>query len=704
MPTFNSPYFLIALVLAGLPIAIHFLTKPKPKIIRYPTFHLLMAAGSGKQALHRLRTLLLLTSRLLAISALIFVFAGPRLESSDSKAIDETTGTPIALLLDGSMSMTGVRDGVSLFEESKARAAEVLRHLDSSSPVTIILVKSKPEQLLPAPSRNHAALHQHLATASPSLEKANPDAALALATQLLHGRGKIYIFSDFQRSDWSGVGYPQHPELSIILHPITTSAISNVGIVSLDKAPVKPVLGEPVELSCTLFNSSTSSRLETVYFDLPGISGSTEVELPPFGTGTASHTFTLPQEGCAPGTVRLRADNLEADNTHYFEICAQNAVNAPVVSNSKFDDPRHGAFFISKALNPFTDSNPSLRVANLHGDDLDRNELETGDVFFLVPPLKLSRENIDNISRRVLIDGAALVVVTHDSEINTLLEQFSPSPGDGLSLPYTMTPPLIPDFTVTGLTGLQASSGLLDFLNKSGHQGLASITFQNHFQTMDRAQRETEILLRHTDGSAALSLSAAGRGSLVGINMGLSPEDGNLVSNPLFPVMIQEIVTMLRNKNPGESIHPGNALTFSINNRQKTDNPDSFTIIGPEGKQIEPELINGPESTLVRIPSVNLPGHYRLVPSTQIEKSVVVNVDPKECDTRIIPLGELTKTSTDQPATGVSVLTEPGQLRKVEEGKDLWPYFALAAALFLLFEMLLSSFGVRRNQMKGRRS
>lgn len=702
MPSFSSPYFLYALALAGLPVLIHFLTRPKPRVIRYPTFHLLVEAGGGKQALHRLRTFLLLAARVLAIAALVFIFADPRLEHRSGQVSGETKVKKVALLLDASMSMTGVRNGVSLFAETKARAAEILRHLDSESPVTIILIKSRPEQLLPALSRNHNALHQQLANATPTLEKGNPTAALDLASQLLDGGGKVYILSDFQRSDWSSVTFPENKNLSIILHPMVTTGINNVGIVDLKKSPVKPVVNEPVELSCTLFNATAVSRSETVHFDLPGISGSTDVKLQPFGAGTASYTVSMPEKGCTTGSIRLNPDNMEADNSHYFTICAQDAFTAQVISNNDFDDPDKNVFFLSRALAPFPDTNPGLRIINQHSEDLDRSDLEISDAFFLVPPITLTPEIRDNIIRRIIVDGATLFVVTHDFEIMNVLEQLSSSSSGVLSLPFTMTSEL--NFSASGLGQPISTTGLLDFFSSSGQNGLATLSLYNHFQTNDIPQREADILLRHDDGSAALSLSKAGQGHIVGINMGLTPEDGNLVSSPLFPVILQEIVTTLRNKDIGEAVHPGDAVTFSLLNHNKPDDFESLRIKGPEGETIEPEFINGPGRVQVRTPVISLPGHYRPVPQSMIPDIAVVNVDPQESDTRIIPPGELTKIAGEDPAADIKVLNEQGELYRTEEALRLWPYLIIAAALFFILEMVLSSFGLRKNNIEGRRS
>jgi hypothetical protein len=267
----TNPLFLAGLLLVGLPIFIHFLTRPRPRLIRYPTFHLLMEAGSGRQALHRLRTWVVLFLRTLAVLALVFLFSRPFLRAERAVGGSDGTGERVAILLDASMSMGAVQGGVPLFARAKAQAAELLRNLTPDTMVSVILIGHRPVELLPALSRNHSGLHERLTQAKSTLEKGEPGKAVALAHRLLQGNGKVYVLSDFQRSDWAAVDFTRYSGLSFFLRPIGQGARDNVGIIAVTKSPNVPVAGETFELSATVFNSSPNRRTENLHFELEGL-------------------------------------------------------------------------------------------------------------------------------------------------------------------------------------------------------------------------------------------------------------------------------------------------------------------------------------------------------------------------------------------------------------------------------------------------
>src|SRR5438093_8910065 len=201
-PAFTNPWMLAALAAVGLPILIHYLTRARPRRIIFPPFKFLVEACAGQQAVHRLRTIVLLTLRTLAVLALVLLFARPFLKPS-GLANTADAGRRVVLILDVSLSMRAVQRGVPLFARAQAEAADVLRGLDSGSEAAVILVGATPRPLLPALSRNIPALHEELLKTTATHELGDPAAALALAQKLLGGSGSIYVFSDFQQSNWS---------------------------------------------------------------------------------------------------------------------------------------------------------------------------------------------------------------------------------------------------------------------------------------------------------------------------------------------------------------------------------------------------------------------------------------------------------------------------------------------------------------------
>jgi hypothetical protein len=265
-PAFTNPWLLSGLAAVGLPLLIHWLTRARPRRIAFPPFKFLVEACAGQQAVNRLRTILLLVIRCLLVLALALLFARPFLKPAGMAAKVEPARR-VVVLLDASLSMRAVQQGLPLFAGAQAEAAEVLRSLPAGSEAAVILEGATPHSLLPALSGNLPALHDLLVKSQPTFENGDPGAALALAQKLLDGAGTIYVFSDFQKSNWEPVR--ELPGgIACRLRPVTAEAVDNAAITAARLVPAAPVISEPVEVICTVFNCSPRPREETVRLEL----------------------------------------------------------------------------------------------------------------------------------------------------------------------------------------------------------------------------------------------------------------------------------------------------------------------------------------------------------------------------------------------------------------------------------------------------
>lgn len=168
-PAFTNPWLLAGLAAVGLPVLIHYLTRARPRRVAFPPFKFLLEACAGQQAIHRLRTIILLTVRCLAVLALVLLFARPFMKPSGA-ATNPQAKQRVVLILDASLSMRAVQGGIPLFARAKSEAADVLRGLESGQEAAVILVGATPHSLLPALSRNVPALHEGLVKAEPTFE------------------------------------------------------------------------------------------------------------------------------------------------------------------------------------------------------------------------------------------------------------------------------------------------------------------------------------------------------------------------------------------------------------------------------------------------------------------------------------------------------------------------------------------------------
>src|SRR6266404_498507 len=97
-PAFVHPWMLAALAAVGLPILIHYLTRARPRQIIFPPYKFLVEACAGQQAVHRLRTIILLTVRTLAVLAVVLLFARPFLKPSGAAATADASKRVVLIL------------------------------------------------------------------------------------------------------------------------------------------------------------------------------------------------------------------------------------------------------------------------------------------------------------------------------------------------------------------------------------------------------------------------------------------------------------------------------------------------------------------------------------------------------------------------------------------------------------------------------
>ena len=666
--SFTTPWLLAGLAAVGLPVLIHYLTRARPRRIAFPPYLFLIEACAGRQAVNRLRTFLLLALRCLAVAALVLLFARPFLRPN-SPAAEPRAARRVVLIVDGSLSMRAVQQGVPLFARAQAEAADALRALDSGSEAAVIIIGAKPRALLPALSRNLSALHEELVKTQPTYEAGDPAAALSLAAQMLAGHGEVQVFSDFQESNWKSV--TELPaNITCRMRAVNNGPVENVAITSAQVVPSAPVAGEPAEIVCKVFNSTSRPRQETVRLELAELSQERTVTLAPFGTADAAFTVNLPTPGVFTGKASIPPDDLREDDTRFIAVRAHKTLQLLLISDAEDNDPRSGVFFVSRALVPLPQAAPGLNLVRRHSQDADRGVLETSDVFLIASPATLTGETVDVISRRVN-EGAQLIV-------------FLDAPNAGLLMPAAFSPP----FTAIQMTEEGAGESLVPGAQKLfpdiDADDWRNIKVRRHYRTQITEGHNDDVLLSHEDGSAALTLTAVGKGAAAFVNIPLTPDGSDLVGSPIFPAVLHELLNRMRRGMEEPSVTPGNSWTLET----PTAGESALTVKDPEGKAVDVRVLSSGRATRLALPPVRLPGIYSVSQSGATVAAAAVNVDPSESDMRSIPLEKL---QTLPGGANISLAQDEEAQSAGVRNRPLWPQLALAAAAFIALEMLFSA-------------
>ena len=530
----------------------------------------------------------------------------------------------------------------------------------------MILAGSTPRTLLPALSRNVPALHEALVKVEPTYEAADFQAALALAKKLLGGTGTLYIFSDFQKSNWETAG--ELPAgLLCRLRPVTTEPVDNVALVGARLLPEEPVAGESAEVICTVFNCSPRPREETVRFQLAEFTQERQVKLPPFATADCAFNVTFPHDGSFAGKAWLEPDDLREDNTRYLAVRVHKTLQILFVSDADAGDQASAAFFVSRALVPSAQAAPGLNLIRRHGQDTDRGILETADLFILVPPATLTGEAVEIMTRRVQ-EGARFLAVVDGPTASGLM-------------PAGLNPPFRLLRTVISEAGDALVPGPRKLFGESDAGDWSAARFRRHFQNEVLPGRKDDVVLSYADGSAAVTLSSVGKGAAVFANLPLTPDGGDFIGSPMFPATLHELLRALRRSSDAQAVTPGTAWVLETPTRSE----GALSVLDPEGVAIESQMIASGRASRLALPAAKLPGIYSVKQGGAVVSVAAVNIDPRESDTRPIPLEQI------KAATGAAVSVVRGEEDLLLAGKarPLWPQLAAAAAALLALEMIL---------------
>src|SRR5438093_4066004 len=121
------PWFLaVGAAVLGLPVLIHFLTRPRPVRLPLSTLRFVREAVQQKRARHRLRDWIILALRTAAVVLIALAFARPLAGSKAVGADSDHAGLVRVVIFDQSLSMSAGVHGVTAFERGRAIASSAL--------------------------------------------------------------------------------------------------------------------------------------------------------------------------------------------------------------------------------------------------------------------------------------------------------------------------------------------------------------------------------------------------------------------------------------------------------------------------------------------------------------------------------------------------------------------------------------------------
>ncbi len=196
---FLSPFFLWFLAATAVPVAIHLINRRRHQTIQWAAMQFLLMAARQSRGKKKLRHILILTCRAIAIAALALAAARPIV--SDFLGWGGGSIDTVVLLLDRSASME-IKPGDGLDSRRQLVIQKVRTAMADLGGARLVLIDSASNTPLEVPSPDVLA---DLSAAAATDSAADFPAMLTRATEFLaetQGRAEVWLASDLQASNW----------------------------------------------------------------------------------------------------------------------------------------------------------------------------------------------------------------------------------------------------------------------------------------------------------------------------------------------------------------------------------------------------------------------------------------------------------------------------------------------------------------------
>ncbi len=622
--TFASPWLLLGLLAAAIPIVLHLLSSVRAPQMAFPTLRFLRISMEKTARRRKLEHWLLLLVRSLLLGMLALAVAEPILKGKTGFWADKRFAA--AIIIDNSYSMAARGSGATRRGRAIAEAGKLLE--GEAKPVAASLMFTNGSAGAVELTTDFARLREALSQSRLASGRAPiADRIKAAAEKLADdpaSQKAIYVFTDLQKISFEDLeSLPELKKAAIPLMIVDCSGAEagNVGVADLQMVG-RRVVGQPVTFVATLVNSAGGDRVVNVFLQVDGhqVGDSIRVVLPSAGQTAASVPVRFPVHrfaaaGTHTGRVAIEEDDaLPNDNVRRFSVEVGERVNALVVRG---DGEPAGDLerirMLMLALDPDDGADPawSVRRKLIPLAELTPAALAgAGAVFFADVP-SFTGEQADRVQAFVRAGGAAMFFLGPDVNPANYTDVFVQRlPAFGGLLPGRIE-------RAVGQVGTSAGAALCR--QNLQHRYLAGlyetagdypdVLVQRHYRFGGNIAT-AEAVLTTPAGDRILAAKNYGDGRVAVLATTASVEWNNLPTTALLLPIVERICLEAGERSTGDQSYPAGAAV-RIRPRATLPEKAAVNVSTPDGTvEALPLTKDGPQHAVVFRKTDQL-GEYR---------------------------------------------------------------------------------------------
>lgn len=676
---FLYPNALWFLFLLAIPIIIHLFHFRRHKTLYFSSLKFIKFIEQENKSAKKLRNLLVLIARLLALTFLILAFAQPLLTDDDNK--NSVGKNVVAIYIDNSFSMSAKGTEGELLSEAR----EMARRIITNAPMeTGFLLNTNKldgiEQRIV--SKIEAIEYLDKITYAPLTRKTDDVVnwqknflVKENAEQQRIGKQQFVILSDFQKSTFSTKLLKEDKKNSFFPVQLIPQKIDNVTIDSIWFSNPFHKKGDPNELFIQVRNFSKKDALNLeLHLELGKSKRDMFIDVPANNKVQTSFQFTETEFGIKTGKLTVNDKQLFWDDDFYFSYSVAKKSNVLIINgkNASVDVQKVfnvEPFYETKSISEFEFSKDNLNSADLlvlNG----LNEIPSGLIS------EITEFSIDGGSVFILPGGA----IQKNDYSNLLIELNLPSLGaintSGLKInKFQYKDPFFKGVFEKENENLNVPSIVKAY-------SVSQIRQASAFTLIEL--KNGEPLLLRSNQNAYLFLSS------------LQAEFSNFSSNALFPTILLRAGELSVRSYPLYSII-GKESKIPVFEEIQNDNPLKLVSKTIEFIPLIQKIGNRSYLSISGMEAVEKlkPGNYSIV-NDGIIGNLALNYDRSESNNSLIDKVEIIEAFTSQGIKNCNFSTiQDGQSKSpiaIDEPAKFWRILLLLSLLFILFEIALLKF------------
>ena len=668
---FLTPLFLIGLLAAAIPIAIHLIRREKPPKVMFSTIRFLKKTSKKLVLFQHLQQILLLLLRSLVIVLLVLAFARPLIDRSIARLLDVDPQSAV-VLIDLSMSM----QYEETFERAKTEALDIISSMTSGDEVALIGFSDGAQLVSDFNSDLDSVRSTINEISAAGFGRTRYLPNLRLADQMLEEsrfeNRAIYLISDFQAADidafdetWKLAPGVAFTGIDVGLEESTNLAITDV------RSPER-LLENASEQQILVRVRSTG----TVYLQEGDVSlivngeviDRKSVDLGDRSEEVVTFSTAFETEGSYYGEIRVGGDAFEADNSYYFTVDVLPKISVLTIngeaSENWYDDEGHwfGLAVGGAERSPF-------ELVNLTPGELNEAVLRQSDVLVLLNVGNLTDDQTEIIVDYV-IEGGALLVAPGDRvdpvSFNNQFESVAPALLEAQGLPNGNDYLVIADY--------DRRHPILRPIESDW-----SARFQGHWRLSP--SQDSEVLMQFDNTEPALVERHVGDGSVILFASAMDLEWNNLPLQSLFLPFVHETLRHLVQPELKQKAYSVGD-SFSVN---LDENAGSVSARAPNGDEI---IFTNTDF----ITQVSEPG-FVTVEAGGAETRFAINTLPEESNFARMPVENLFDSIINPDTNPIkSREVQNAQLaEELEQPQRLWWWILSLVMALVLVEALIAN-------------